>query len=305
MAEEGASRPASRKKKTEDWELNPNDLKVIEAIGQGSTASVYWATLHGHDIAVKEIQAVDDGTLLAVRRELQVMNKVDHPHLLKIVGLVSKTPPLRLCLEFCSGGTLFDLLHNMWHIQLRWQQRLKILYDMASAMEYLHTFRKPIMHRDLKSLNVFLRTPVDDQDSEIDVKIADFGFSRIRSKGATDADWSSMTQGAGSIHWMAPEVFMGTKYSSKADVFSFGIVIYEVVCRHMAFEDKDADSAGQLIAAGQRPTFEHVPQSAPPELVNLMQRCWAQSPVERPTFTEIYAELVAIHANLPDLPADC
>eukprot|EP00928_Gymnodinium_smaydae_P052458 TRINITY_DN3635_c0_g1_i1.p1 TRINITY_DN3635_c0_g1~~TRINITY_DN3635_c0_g1_i1.p1 ORF type:complete len:336 (+),score=48.18 TRINITY_DN3635_c0_g1_i1:84-1010(+) len=308
MAEGDQTRPTSssgRKKKTEDWELNPDDIRVIEAIGQGSTASVYWATLNGLDIAVKEIQAVDDGTLLAVRRELQVMNKVDHPHLLKIVGLVSKTPPLRLCLEFCSGGTLFDLLHNMWHVQLKWTQRVKALCDMASALNYLHTYRKPIMHRDLKSLNVFLRTPVESQDSEIDVKIADFGFSRIRSKGGADGEWSEMTQGAGSIHWMAPEVFTGTRYTTKADVFSFGIVIYEVICRHMAFEDQDADSAGQLLASGQRPTFEHVPESCPRELVDLMVRCWAQSPDDRPTAGEIHAELYALFGTLPDVPADC
>mmetsp|Transcript_76420 Transcript_76420/g.212280 ORF Transcript_76420/g.212280 Transcript_76420/m.212280 type:complete len:313 (-) Transcript_76420:186-1124(-) len=292
----GAGRETpSRKRKTSDWELNPDELIVQETIGHGSTSRVYSATLRGHLVAVKEIAEVDDGTLLAVRRELQVMTRTDHPHLLRLVGLISFTQPLRLCLEFCAGGTLFDLLHNCWDIPISWKQRLTMLIDTASAMEYLHTFRKQIIHRDLKSLNIFLTEPVVDESSEPDVKIADFGFARIHEQiaNAAKTDWPSLTRGAGSMHWMAPEVYQGTHYHCKADVFSFSIVMYEVVCRHMAFEYLDADSAGEHISLGYRPATdeEYVPKDAPQALLDIMQICWDQNPDARPTFVQIHQEL--------------
>lgn len=288
---------SGRRKRTQDLELNPEELEILDTIGHGSTSRVYSAHYNGHPVAVKEIASVDDGTLLAVRRELQVMNKTDHPHLLRFVGLISRTPPLRLCLEFCSGGTLFDLLHNMWEIKLSWVQRMKILVDIAAAMEYLHGFRKQIIHRDLKSLNIFLTHPVEDEDSEPDIKIADFGFARIRDKGNGE-EWPSMTKGVGSLHWMAPEVYQGCHYHCKVDVFSFGVVVYEVLCRHMAFEDKDPETAGELISNGERPGNHFMPPDAPVGLEDLMNRCWAQSPDMRPCFTEILQELLAIQATV-------
>lgn len=293
----------SRRKRTQQMELNPEELQTLDSIGHGSTSHVYSALLHGHMVAVKEINSVDDGTLVAVRRELQVLNKTDHPHLLRFIGLISLTPPLRLCLEYCSGGTLFDLLHNMWHVPLSWTQRMKVVVDISGAMEYLHGLRKQIVHRDLKSLNIFLSTPVVDMNSEPDIKIADFGGARIRDKvaPASDKEWPSMTRGVGSQHWMAPEVSLGTHYTCKVDVFSFGIVLYEVLCRHMAFEDKDADVAGHLLSVGKRPTLEWIPQDAPAGMDVLMTRCWSQDPDDRPMFSDITVEVLAIQRYVYDM----
>lgn len=292
---------SSRRRRSSDWELNPGDLEIIDTVGHGSTSHVYSAKLGGHLVAVKEIAEVDESTLLAVRRELQVMTRTDHPHLLRFIGLVSLTPPLRLCLEYCSGGTLFDLLHNFWDIPISWKQRLKILVDVASAMKYLHGFRKQIIHRDLKSLNIFLTQQVVDENSVPDVKIADFGFARIREQiaGQRQQEWPTLTRGAGSMHWMAPEVYSGTRYHEKADTFSFSIVTYEVICRHMAFEDLDPESAGEQISMGYRPaTDDLVPMDTPPKLFELMKSCWDQQPEQRPNFTAIHGELLEIQQEV-------
>jgi serine/threonine protein kinase len=287
-----------------DWELNPDELEELDDIGHGSTSRVYSAKYEGVVIAVKEIAEVDDGTLLAVRRELQVMTRINHPKLLKFIGLISVQPPLRLCLEYCAGGTLFDLLHNCWEVDLSWKQRLKILVDIASAMEYLHGLRKQIIHRDLKSLNIFLMNEITCDSDEPDVKIADFGFARIRQeiKDCVEkkGDWPSLTRGAGSMHWMAPEVYTTTHYHDKADIFSFSIVIYEVICRHMAFEDLDAESAAEEISQGIRPDLseEMVPRETPDSLYKLMQRCWDHLPEQRPNFAQIHRELQAVYEEV-------
>jgi serine/threonine protein kinase len=162
-------------------------------------------------------------------------------------------------------------------------------------MEYLHNFRKEIIHRDLKSLNIFLYTSVENEVTIPDIRLADFGFARILEGSK---EWPTMTRGAGSMHWMAPEVFLGNQYHGQADVFSFAIVTYEVVCRHMAFDDLDPDAAAERIATGYRPDSEFVPPDAPVPLEMLMCRCWSHEPDDRPTFTEIREELGRIQQVL-------
>lgn len=289
----------SGKSAKQSWELDPSELEVVGVLGRGATSQVFSAHWRGTLVAVKEVDVCDEGTLLAVKRELQVMTRVDHPHVLRLIGLCTASHPLRLVLEHCAGGTLFDLLHNCWDIPLTWKQRLRILVDISSGMAYLHGFRKQIIHRDLKSLNIFLMNAVEDGETMPDIRIADFGFARIRERvaGGRLAEWATPTRAAGSMHWMAPEVYNGAKYYHKADVFSFAIVVYEVVCRHMAFEDMDADQAGQVIASGGRPSeTEFTSEDTPQELLALMKACWSQDPEERPTFSEIEERLLQIQA---------
>lgn len=298
-----------------DWELEPDELtREDTSIGFGSTSVVYLGHLQGvpGHVAVKEcaLSAVeehyggqDDATIVAVLRELEVWPEVDHPNILKFLGFSfsEDMTTLRICSQYCRGGTLFDLLHNCWHIRLSNVQKKRILLDVAGAVAYLHNIQKPVMHRDLKSLNVFLLDPVEDERSEIKVKLADFGFARIRPERA---GWSDLTLGAGTPHWMAPEVAQGSEYHLKADVFSFAVIMYEVVCRHMAFETLDGDEVQQMIAQGHRPALAiegagrgietNVPPGTPVELQMLIARCWSQRAAERPAMDVVVRELQSI-----------
>lgn len=300
--EQAPSKRSQKGTKPSEWELDPEELEIVGVLGRGATSQVFSAQWRGSLVAVKEVDVADEGTLLAVKRELQVMTRVDHPHVLRLIGLCSVSHPLRLVLELCAGGTLFDLLHNCWDIPLSWKQRLRILVDISSGMAYLHGFRKQIIHRDLKSLNIFLMNAVEDGETMPDIRIADFGFARIRERvaGGRLAEWATPTRAAGSMHWMAPEVYNGTKYHHQADVFSFAIVIYEVICRHMAFEDMDAEQAGKVIASGGRPVEQEAPEDTPEELRSLMKECWDQDPDQRPSFAEIEERLLQIQAQFAD-----
>mmetsp|Transcript_20389 Transcript_20389/g.61459 ORF Transcript_20389/g.61459 Transcript_20389/m.61459 type:complete len:300 (-) Transcript_20389:228-1127(-) len=282
------------------WEIDEADLEILGQIGEGTTATVFMGKLRGRTVAVKEIRAMQDdldGVMLqSVQRELRVLSRVDHPNILHFIGLVEKCIPLRLVLEFCAGGSLFELLHNCWDIKLSWRpQRLKCLLDTAKAAEYLHSLDPPIIHRDLKSLNLMLLEPIPDEHVVPHLKLADFGLARFHE--------TAMTQGVGTKHWTAPEVLSGTAYTDKADVFSFAMVAYEVVCRHVPFERLDPTSVARLTRKGSRPDLKDksiVPKEVPAGLLELIMLCWDQNPEVRPSFTQIVRMVQIIEQNTPE-----
>jgi serine/threonine protein kinase len=274
--------------------IEPTAVTYLSLIGQGSTSIVYLGLLkNSTHIAVKEIQGVQEETLTAFQRELCILVKVKHPHIVSFLGLIHESYPLRLCLEYCQGGSLFDLLHNHTSIRLSWRQRLVTLYDTATAVDHLHSFRPRIVHRDLKSLNVLLLRPISEANDIPHVKLADFGFARESE--------ARMTQGAGTSHWMAPEVFSGTAYTEMADIFSFAMIAYEVVFRRIPFDATETSKVSSLISTGNRPEIsESSRQEVPPGLIELIERCWHQDPQHRPTFTVIWQDLAKVSADTPD-----
>jgi serine/threonine protein kinase len=263
----------------------------LKIIGEGTTAIVFLANYRREQVAIKEIlptrnEGIDKKTFQAVQRELNVLSQVNHPSILKFIGLVNECDRLRWLLEYCAGGSLFDVLHNRYDLTLSWRQKFKMLTDTSSAQAFLHNFKRPILHRDLKSLNLMLKEEIQDEHDEPCIKLADFGFARVEEK--------RMTQCVGTTHWMAPEVINSTEYTQKADVFSFAMVAYEVVCRHVPFEHLDSDSVGDKITSGQRPSLtdpDVVPEEAPPNLLDLIVRCWAHEPSHRPCFKQIHSDI--------------
>lgn len=295
LAEDGARPPEAVQEPdgSDVREIQSTELEILRKIGEGTTAVVFLGKLRGVTVAVKEIGALSDETALAtiqaVQRELRVLANVSHPNIVRFVGLVTETFPLRLVLEYCAGGSLFELLHNAWQIVLSWPQRLKMLLDSASAEEHLHSFEPPIIHRDLKSLNLMLLHPVKDEFTTPHVKLADFGFARIEER--------AMTQGVGTKHWMAPEVLKGTEYTTKADVFSFAMVAFEVAFRHVPFERLDAHQVARQTVAGIRPDFEEAGAGeAPPGILDIIRECWHQDPEMRPSFQEIRQKVEGLSA---------
>jgi len=201
---------------------------------------------------------------------------------------------LRLCLEYCDGGSLFELLHNSWSTPLSWCQRLDFLLQTASAGDYLHNVDPPIIHRDLKSLNLLLLKKVKSELDNPHIKLADFGFARCFD--------ATMTQGAGTSHWRAPEVSSGTDYTEKADIFSFAMIAYEIVCRHVPFERLDSASASKQIQKGVRPDIGlySAALQVPEGLIPLIVLCWDQDPLLRPSFHDIRQEVLKVASEMPE-----
>ncbi|XP_039041677.1 serine/threonine-protein kinase STY46-like isoform X2 [Hibiscus syriacus] len=148
-----------------------------------------------------------------------------------------------------------------------------VTVDVCKGMEYLH--QKHIIHRDLKTANLLM-------DTDNVVKVADFGVARFQNQGGV------MTAETGTYRWMAPEVINHQPYDQKADVFSFAIVLWELVTAKVPYDTMTPLQAALGVRQGLRPDL---PENAHPKLLDLMQRCWEAAPDERPSFSEITAQL--------------
>lgn len=283
------------------WEVPPSRINLLEKVGTGCTAEVYRGTLVTNtdqelEVAIKQINwnksRMGFAEQRAFDREVAIMPRISHENLVMFLGVSSMARPFRIITEFCGGGCCFDLLHNCDHIELEWKQQIKMCIDVAKAMDYLHKFNPQIIHRDLKSLNLLLARAVVDNNDLPFVKVSDFGLSRMKDQ-APGADWGKMTIAAGTCHWMAPEVHAGSTYDEKVDVYSFAMILFEIICREIPFEDEEPVAVGRLSIEGERPDLEAVPPDCPPMLLDLMLTCWAADPNMRPSFGYILQVLEA------------
>ena len=149
-----------------------------------------------------------------------------------------------LCIvtEYCKGGTLFDLLYKKKNIEIPWNIRLKILIDISKAMNFLHTNNPQIIHYDLKSLNILMTDDIreNSDNNNVTVKINDFGLSKIIDKEKIERE--DLQGVVGSVQWMAPEVIQNNcRDNTKADVYSFGIIIWEVCTRIQPYKDMSSE----------------------------------------------------------------
>jgi len=271
------------------------EVDVLNKVGEGNTAEVFKGKWRGNHVAIKKLfksrRGLDHTELIAISREVQVLSKLSHPNLVHFYGF-STSYPLKVVTEFCEGGSLFDLLHNCDHIDIAWKQRHKVCLDVAQAMHSLHSGSPKVIHRDLKSHNLLLAKPVHHTNDPVHVKVADFGLARMAD---LDGDWGRMTNQAGSCHWMAPEVIIGNKYDEKVDVYSYGIVLFELLSRSIPFNEQTGAEVVRIIKAGKRPDVDEVPPDCPEGLIHLMVRCWVQEPSERPSFSQVIDSLERGH----------
>jgi serine/threonine protein kinase len=157
-----------------------------------------------------------------------------------------------------------------------------MLQDIAQGMNYLHSLSPPIIHRDLKSLNLLLSEPVIGPTDPILLKITDFGVSKTLSEPEL------MTGQMGTCHWMAPEVLSSQPYSLPADVYSYGIVMWEIMTRQTPYKGKNpAQILYGVVNQQERPSQALIPPTIPSTLRGLMTKCWHQDPSNRPTFDQI------------------
>ena len=184
------------------------------------------------------------------------MEVIRHPNIVMFLGACTKPPNLCIVLEYCGRGSLWSCLHDL-SIKLSWEFRKKMALDIAKGVLYLHSFQPPILHRDLKSLNVLL-------DHACNAKLADFGWTRIKAK--------VMTSKIGTYQWMAPEVIAGFKYTEKADVFSFGVILWELATRKPPYYGiEGTEVSKRVVNDDMRPKISE--RECPAPFLDLMKRC--------------------------------
>jgi len=218
-----------------------------------------------------------------IDREMETLMSVSHKHIVTLLGVCLHSHEIYLITEFVKGGDLKGLLKD-GKVELEWTHKLKLILQTGEAIRYLHT--RCILHRDLKAENILI-------DLEYNVKVADFGFARTES-----GDESKMMTVCGTQRWMAPEVAMGNKYSYSADVFSFGVVVYEIITR----KDPPLRSMQHdFFAFNTKAVERHAPVDTPVELWMLMCSCLEFSRTKRALLPDIIAHLKQIKSDVDNI----
>ncbi|RZB66323.1 putative serine/threonine-protein kinase SIS8 isoform E [Glycine soja] len=266
-----------------------DDLEELKELGSGTFGTVYHGKWRGTDVAIKRIKKIcftgrsSEQERLTVEfwREAEILSKLHHPNVVAFYGVVQDGPggTMATVAEYMVDGSLRHvLLRKDRYLDRR--KRLIIAMDAAFGMEYLHS--KNIVHFDLKCDNLLVN--LKDPMRPI-CKVGDFGLSKIKR--------NTLVSGGvrGTLPWMAPELLNGSsnKVSEKVDVFSFGIVLWEILTGEEPYANMHYGAIiGGIVNNTLRPT---IPDHCDSEWRTLMEQCWAPNPAARPSFTEIASRL--------------
>jgi tRNA A-37 threonylcarbamoyl transferase component Bud32 len=261
-----------------DCEIPWEDITLGERIGLGSYGEVYRGDWHGTEVAVKKFldQALTVESLEEFKSEVRIMKKVRHPNVVLFMGAVTRAPNLSIITEFLPRGSLYRLLHRP-NNQLDVRRRLRMALDAARGMNYLHNCTPVIVHRDLKSPNLLV-------DKNWVVKVCDFGLSRMK-----ESTYLSSRSTAGTAEWMAPEVLRNEPSDEKCDVFSFGVILWELCTMQQPWGGMNPMQV--VGAVGFQSRRLDIPDDIDPAVSDIIKQCWETEPKLRPSFAEIMAAL--------------
>jgi tRNA A-37 threonylcarbamoyl transferase component Bud32 len=256
--------------------IDIRELDIKQEIGRGTTGSTYLALWRGTKCAVKVMQVQKEGAdrdmlLKDFGREVSVLNKAHHPNICQFLGCALDPPTYCVVLEYMEGGSLYEYLRRP-NGQVDF---FVTANSVARGMEYLHEHCQ-MLHRDLKSPNLLM-------DASGKAKIADFGLTCLADTGV------EKTAEIGTYRWMAPEVISHEDYGFPADVYSYGIILYEILTRELPFSGVSPMKVALSVSGeGLRPTL---PPTTPESISALISDCWHQEPSRRPTFKQVITRL--------------
>ncbi|KAM3595209.1 uncharacterized protein V6R79_020088 [Siganus canaliculatus] len=272
-------------------EIDFSELTLEEIIGVGGFGKVYRAVWQGSEVAVKAARRDPDEdpeqTLESVRQEAKLFAMLNHPNIMALLGVCLLEPNLCLVMEYARGGPLNRALAGKrippctlvdWAVQI------------ARGMLYLHSQAiVPIIHRDLKSSNILILERVEMEDlSNKTLKITDFGLAR---------EWHRTTKmsAAGTYAWMAPEVIRSSTFSKGSDIWSYGVLLWELLTGEVPFRGIDGLAVAYGVAMNKLAL--PIPSTCPEPFARLMEDCWSPDPHSRPQFTAILDQLTAIEES--------
>ncbi|KAJ5076861.1 serine/threonine-protein kinase sty8-like [Anaeramoeba ignava] len=282
-----------------EFVIDINKLKEINPIKKGAFGDVWKGTYNGNIVAIKKFMKEMRGSSLEMfYREVALLVKCKHQNIVETIGyhLLDKADPIKslyptcIVLEYVPRGSLSERLKKLKAKKLRLKKDTIISYaiDIAEGMKYLHNMG--VIHRDLKSGNILIT-------KENHLKIIDFGLARYKA-GATDIT-TEMSINIGTFNWMAPEILRGeSDYTSKVDVYSYGLVLWEMVFRDIPYKKLLMDVGREEFRSKvgfDKPTLK-LPKKKylPDEMIDLLARCWDYNPNNRPEFSEICETLKEI-----------
>ncbi|KAF9670058.1 hypothetical protein SADUNF_Sadunf13G0029000 [Salix dunnii] len=256
------------------WE----DLVIGERIGLGSYGEVYHADWNGTEVAVKKFldQDFSGAALDEFRREVRIMRRLRHPNVVLFMGAVTRPPNLSIITECIPRGSLYRILHRP-QCQIDEKRRIRMALDVARGMNCLHSSMPTIVHRDLKSPNLLV-------DKNWTVKVCDFGLSRLKHN-----TFLSSKSTAGTPEWMAPEVLRNEPSNEKCDVYSFGVILWELATIRLPWSGLNPMQV--VGAVGFQNRRLEIPKEVDPLVATIIWECWQTDPNLRPSFAKLTADL--------------
>jgi serine/threonine protein kinase len=275
---------------TDEWsgwgalEINANEIRFDperDFLGKGSFGRVYAGRCRGKEVAVKVPvkQQLSDKDLAAFRHEVLMMSKIFHPNVCLFMGATTSQGNFRIVSELLHTD-VERLLRSEQELSLH--ERVRMAKDAALGVNWLHGI-SGIIHRDLKPANLLV-------DSNLTVKLTDFGFAQLRPESEDETLEDGRGGAKGTPLWMAPEIMMGKPFTEKVDVYSFGIILWQILTRQEPFAHHKNLKLFRIAVCkrGERPPM---PPDAPPRLRQLIEACWDGDSNRRPPFKKIVHQL--------------
>ncbi|XP_006564477.1 mitogen-activated protein kinase kinase kinase 10 isoform X2 [Apis mellifera] len=282
--------------KVQPVEIDFEELQLEEVIGVGGFGKVYRGFWQKHEVAVKAARQDPDEepsvTLENVRQEAKLFWLLKHENIVQLEGVCLKMPNMCLVMEYARGGSLNRVLSGR---KIRPDVLVDWAIQIARGMDYLHN-KAPIslIHRDLKSSNVLLSEPIENDDLQYKtLKITDFGLAREVYK-------TTRMSAAGTYAWMAPEVIKKSTFSKASDVWSYGVLLWELLTGETPYKGIDALAVAYGVAVNKLTL--PIPSTCPQPWRFLMEACWASDSHSRPGFAEILVALDEVRSAFAATP---
>ncbi|XP_069573500.1 tyrosine-protein kinase Srms isoform X2 [Brachyistius frenatus] len=268
----------------EPWERPREEFKLHKKLGEGHFGQVWEAlwTTENKNVAIKMLKQEDTKQDEFVK-EVQALKSLHHPKLIQLLAMCSRGEPVYIVTELMSKGSLKSYLASAEGQVLTSAHLIYMGSQIAEGMAYLED--RNIVHRDLAARNILV-------GDDLVCKVADFGLARIIKDSVYTASRSTKIP----VRWTAPEAAIYQRFSVKSDVWSFGVLLYEMMSRgKMPYEGKSNKEVLDLLSSGFRLPC---PTRCPQNIYRIMMDCWAAEPSKRPSFHALHSQLDTIYARI-------
>ncbi|KAL9232212.1 hypothetical protein vseg_007348 [Gypsophila vaccaria] len=275
-----------------EYEIDPQEIDFSNSvnINKGTFLRASW---RGIEVAVKKLGDEvfsDEDKLRAFRDELALLQRIRHPNVVQFLGAVTQSTPMMIVTEFLPKGDLYEHLQNKGGLKPRTAVRYAL--DIARGMSYLHEIKPhPVIHCDLEPSNIL-------RDDSGHLKVADFGVSKFLKVSQGAEENRPVSSNGSSYRYMAPELSRNEDYDTNVDVFSFALILQEMIEGCPPFYPKSEKDAQRAYADHERPPFKASGKLYARGLKELIEECWNENPLKRPSFRQILLRLDNIYSHL-------
>ena len=276
--------------------IRSEDIEILELINKGSSCLVYKAVWKNSEVAIKQFTteySESEKKMKKFAKELQVLIQVDHPNLLKLMGICIDRPNLSLITELVPNFTLFYAIHKNKEHKLTMTERFSIAVQLCRGVAYLHNNKPPIIHRDLKPENCLL-------DHNLNVKIADFGLARFASSFA-QGEQSMTTICIGTTRFMAPELFDNSTCDTigiEVDIWAIGCLIIEVFSNKRPWHYISSSKANSIFFEIFNKKPIPIPENVDPKIAEVIKACCSYEARARPSAQNVLEKIQEIRDEL-------